>query len=72
MIIDTKFDRGDLVYWLEDNGEISDGIIAGITIEIAPYTTPMFTYEMKDGYQMVNPNLFSSKEDLKDALRGIL
>lgn len=62
MIIETKFDIGDEVFFYEDT-RIQSGIIDYIRYEKCPYFTN-WMYEFTDGYRMVNPMFFKSKEEL--------
>lgn len=62
MIIDTKFDIGDTVFFYEDS-RIQSGVIGCIKFEKSRFFTNLI-YEFTDGFVMMNPSLFATEEDL--------
>lgn len=63
MVINTKFDVGDKVFFYEDT-RIQSGVIDFMKLEISRYGTT-WVYDFMDGYRMVNPALFESEKELK-------
>lgn len=63
MVINTKWEVGDEVFFYEDT-RIQSGIIDSITLEVTRYGTN-WIYDFTDGYRMVNPALFGSEKELK-------
>lgn len=70
MIIDTKFNRGDAVYFICSN-RIEGGVIKAIEVNISPdYTViPTIVYKMTSGVQLVNPRILcATKKEVAEAL----
>lgn len=63
MVINTKFDVGDKVFFYED-ARVQSGVIDFMKLEISRYGTT-WIYDFADGYRMVNPALFESEKELK-------
>ena len=63
MVINTKFEIGDEVFFYED-GKIQSGILDAIELEITRFGTS-WIYEFRDGYKIQNYPLYESEEEAK-------
>lgn len=63
MVINTKFEIGDEVFFYED-GKIQSGILDSITLEISRYGSS-WIYEFADGYKIQNYPLYESEKEAK-------
>lgn len=71
MKIETKFNRGDNVYYIHNN-ILKTSKVAGFIIQVGyfkdlgTWENPHYTYQLNDGY--VGDNIFAKKEELINSL----
>lgn len=69
MIIETKYNDGDKVWFLCDN-EVTEEAISGIFIQVANGQPPNILYDLNHGHieDIPERKLFSSKKELLNSL----